>query len=456
MTIWTPKLNKRRGDIAAQIVEAIAADVARGALAAGARLPTQRDLAEALGVAIGTVTRAYAAAQQRGLITSKVGSGSVVRSTDSAAQHSTDPGPIDLSRNFIRSSLAETSLLEGLAARSDPARTLHLLDEDQTPAGAIPHRDAGAEWMARRGFTVPPERVVMTNGTQHAMFSVLATLAAPGDTVLAEHVTYAGIKPIAAMLRLRLLGLPMDTEGILPDALEKACRAGARILYTTPTLHNPTGITCSDPRRKALIAILARHNVSILEDDVYGFISPGAPVPLSARLPEQSYFVTSTSKSLAPGLRIGWVLAPAVAVPQLAAAVRATVWEANPMMGDLAATLIRSGALRRIVEEKRRTIERRTALAAAILGPDRIRVPGPSPHLWLDLPPWWPSQEFAAACLAANVLIGPAEVFAVDDQPPPRAFRVCLGSIRRDEQLETALRAIASLLEHRPGMFYPT
>ena len=114
----------------------------------------------------------------------------------------------------------------------------------------------------------------------------------------------------------------MDSEGIEPQAFEDACRQGARILYTTPTLHNPTTITISAGRRQEIARIAEAYDAAILEDDVYGFLAPEAPVPLAAYAPANTYYLLGTSKSIAPGLRVGFAICPRGMQQRIANTVR--------------------------------------------------------------------------------------------------------------------------------------
>ena len=126
------------------------------------------------------------------------------------------------------------------------------MDFYQPAPGMARHREMGARWMRRAGLTVPAERVIVTSGAQHGAATVLASLAKPGDVVLTEQVTYTGMKAIASLLHLQLRGVAMDGEGIMPDALEAACRESApRALYCMPTLQNPTARTMPLARRRA-------------------------------------------------------------------------------------------------------------------------------------------------------------------------------------------------------------
>src|SRR5947209_7662359 len=266
--MWTPLLGSGK-NLALNIVRALEADIDSGTLSPGDRLPTQRELAERLGVALGTVTRAYSFARTQGLITGTIGRGTFV-----TARQQDRSQLIDFSRNLVYRDQRGSNIRALLSAIGDPAQIAILLDDEQHPAGVAHHRSAAARWMSRPSFNPAAEDIVICSGVQHGMHVVLATITRPGDTIATEAVTYAGIKAIAALSGLQLTGLPVDAEGLDPRAFADACRRGVKVLYTTPTLQNPTGTTMPDKRRREIARIAEEHGVAILEDDVYGFLAP--------------------------------------------------------------------------------------------------------------------------------------------------------------------------------------
>ncbi|MGH7580014.1 MAG: PLP-dependent aminotransferase family protein, partial [Gemmatimonadales bacterium] len=310
MTMWSPALAADAEPKYQALLDALQRDIEAGVLAPGTRLPTQRDLAQRLGVAIGTVGRAYAVAEERGMVSGEVGRGTFVRGpepgVDQDAMEEEDPEVIDLSKSRLMRDPRVGSVagvLQALARRPDLDR---LMDFYQPAPGMARHRELGALWLRRTGLAVPAERVIITSGAQHGAATVLASLTRPGDLVLTEQVTYTGMKAIASLLHLQLRGLPLDGDGLIPEAFEAACRECApRALYCMPTLQNPTGRTMPLARRQTLADIAARYDVALVEDDVYGFLPQHPLPPLTALAPEHAYYVTGTSKSMAPGLRVG-------------------------------------------------------------------------------------------------------------------------------------------------------
>lgn len=455
MTIWFPEISGRKGSLSRAIVDALSEDIEAGRLEPGAQLPTHRELAERLGVAIGTVTRAYALAQRQGLISGEVGRGTFVGQGVGIERITHEPdeetSPIDLSKNRVLRDVRDPMVVEGLAALGTRPDLAPLFDYYQTAAGTGRHRAAIASWISRPGFAVSPEQTLICSGAQHALVVILATLTKPGDTVLTEQVTYPGLKALANLFHLHLQGLPMDEHGLQPEAFKEACRAGtAKVLYCIPTLHNPTAAVMPDARRQEIAAIAEANNIAIIEDDVYGFLYEEAPPPVAAYAPEHCYYINSASKSIAPGLRIGYVVSPPEALHRVATAICTTAWEAPPVMAELMTIWIENGTADRVVNWKRREIAARYTLATSILGSPQGDPPPASCHIWMPLPEPWRSEDFVAQARARGVSVPPSETFVVGRGTAPHAVRICLGSPQDRGQLEKGLHILAEILQGSP------
>jgi DNA-binding transcriptional MocR family regulator len=283
------------------------------------------------------------------------------------------------------------------------------------------------------------------------MTAVLSGLLRPGDLVLTEALTYPGMKALAGLLHLRLQGVAMDEHGLRPDAFRSACRGGSvKALYCVPTLHNPTTTVMPEARRREVVAIARQHDVLIVEDDVHGPLIEERPPLLAALAPEITVHLSGTAKTLAPGLRIGYILAPKDLVPRLATAIRATTWMAAPLLAEVASVWIRDGTADRILAGNRKEAAARHRLAVSVLGRFQIQSHPAAHHLWLQLPSSRRSETFAEQARRAGVAVTPAQAFVVGGGAAPRAVRVCLGVARDRAQLEKGLRILAGVLEGRP------
>ena len=297
MTIWMPRLEGREGPRYRAIVEALAEDLAAGSLRHGDRMPTHRELADRLGVTVGTVSRAYGEAARRGLVSGEVGRGTFVLRGEGRHEAGEVDGLVDLGQNHPPEPAAQpqrAALLAALGSLTGRADAGRLLDYPAA-GGNDADREAGASWIERAGVPAAPEDVLVCTGSQHGLTVVLATLLEPADVLLTEALTYAGVKAVAGLLHLRLKGLAIDADGLRPDALEDACReGGAKALYLIPTHHNPTTAIMPEARRREIVAVARTHGLAIVEDDVHGLLPAERPRPIAALAPERSYYLTST------------------------------------------------------------------------------------------------------------------------------------------------------------------
>ena len=433
--MWLPRLSQSEGPLYRRIADQLERDVDSGALLPGTRLPTQRELARRLGITVVTVTRAYSEAAERGVVESTVGRGSFVR------ERRNDLAAIDLSTNVIQGG---TPLMSAaLAARIGAAMTLPY----GIGGGSERHRAAGAAWLQRARPDAQAARVIVTAGAQQGILLAFAALLDPGDLVLTEEVTYHWMRAAAELLHLRVEGVAIDRHGMLPDALAKAARKrGAKGVYITPTLQNPTGSVMPEKRRRELAAVAERHHLTIVEDDVYGFLAEEAPKAVTTFA--SGIFLTGLGKSVAPALRIGYLLAPQELVPKLESLLNASTLFTSPIVAEIAAAAIEDGTAARLAGQRREEIARRARAARKILGRHAGSSDERSPHLWIPLPPRWTSESFAAAARARGVRVAAASQFAMSKQMTkqvPNAIRVSIGAPSSVAELESALRVLESL-----------
>lgn len=439
------------------IVETIAEGIGRGTLQPGERLPAQRDLAHQLGIATGTVTRAYAEAERRGLVTGKVGSGTFVarpRARGAGLANETDHSRhIDLTLNRLYSRdgglprLAVT-LMDHL---SEPA-VLARLAEYQPTAGCAEHRAAGARWLNRKGVNADRDQVLIVAGLQHGLAVIFTALAAPGDTVATEELNYPGLRLLDRSFHLSFLATAMDDHGLRPDLLDQACRRErVKFLVCTPAVHNPTNISMSADRRREIAEIARRHDLLIVELDEINGLMPAQPIPRLGELaPERSIFVTSTWKISEAGIAVGYVAAPRELVNRLNSALHATTWTVSPLLPEVVSQWINDGTADEISKWHRKEIAARHEIAHHVLGKSTGRLDPLSYNVWLGLPDPWRPEHFVTQASRQNVLICPADSFMVGRGLAPHAVRINLGGVADRKVLETGLRVIADILHEGP------
>lgn len=441
---WRPVLRGGSGQVYLQIVDAIAGDIQSGALSASDRMPTQRELAERLKINYATVSRAYREAQRRGLIYSRVGHGTFV-CRPRVAQLSARSGQsiVDMTMNLPpeSSDAGVWAQLEDVLEDLKP-RLQELLRYEEF-GGAPEARAAGVKWLARTSLEVDVDRLLVCPGAQTALLACMSLLARPGDVALCEEITYPGIRALARQLGVRLIGLPMDGEGISSEALARACAEHhPKVLYCNPTIQNPTTLTISPARRVELIAVARKHGLSIIEDDAYGLL-PSAPItPFAQLAPELTFHISGFAKCLGPGLRIAYLVAPdARRAGRLSAILRAATVMASPLTAAFATECVENG-----VAEAALLAIRAESVARQRIAREELRDSGYDAHpegfhLWLELPEPWTSEAFSAQLLSRNIRAVPSEAFAETRDPPAR-LRICLGGSSTQAEIRAVLAAI--------------
>jgi DNA-binding transcriptional MocR family regulator len=297
-------------------------------------------------------------------------------------------------------------------------------------------RQAGVSWLARRGLEAGEDDIALAAGAHNGLMSTFATILKPGQRVMTEALSYPGIKTVAKLLDLTLVPGELDHEGLMPGAVADAAAAG-RIdaVYVVPVLQNPTNAIMSEARRAELGAVCERYEIPIIEDDICGLFVEDAPAPVVRHAPRMGYYVTSLSKTLAPGLRIGFVRTPHRMRDYVAASVRASRW-------------IESGAADAVLVERRQKLISRAQAAARIFDGLPYRMPDGALHIWLQLPAPWRASQFVAAAAAQEVVLTAAHAFTIGDAPSPGSVRICLGGPRSEDRLVEGLTRLRRILDH--------
>ena len=447
MTIWSPVIDER-GPVYLAITRALEADIRDGRLRPGDRLPPHRDLAAAIGVNVGTVSRAYAEARRRRLIRGEVGRGTFVCAPLDAAlvpRQGSDSSrqTLDLSVNIP---LADSSadLREALRALADRV-DLERITAYGDPAGAPHVRRAGTRWLESLGVPCEPDRVAVTAGAQHGILVALAAVVGPGERVLAESLTYPGLVASARMLGLRVGPVATDLRGLIPEAVDAACAADRpRLLYCMPALHNPTAAQMDLERRQALVDLARRYDLVIVQDDVLAGLVADPHASLARLAPERVITITGLSKTIAPGLRTAFVAAPPPLARRIAELVWSSTWMSSPIGAELAAFLIEHGHADRTLARRRDEMAaRHTLLGDSLAGLDYVTRPG-SYHVWLRLPAPWHGSSFAAALDVQGIVVSPAEAFLAAPGPAPHAVRISLSGVTDRADLALALTRIGA------------
>lgn len=482
MTGWELALQLPSGDLPLfrQIADAIATDIARGRLRTGARLLSSRALANQLGVSRNTVVAAYEELSTRGWVAMEPMRGAFIVGVPGEHRmlpraDATEPYPpsagFDLTPAIPMSLPAPRTsgmllLLGGVPELRDlPHRQLarayrsalsgrsarRLLDYEH-PQGNVELRTALAEMLARlRGIAAPPEAITAVRGSQHGLYLAARALLRPGDVVAVEQLGYRPAWKALELAGAVLAPVPVDHDGLDVDALETLCATRCvRAIYTTPHHQYPSTVTLSAARRARLLAVARARRIIVLEDDYdHDFHYEGRPVlPLASadRAGVVVYFGT-LSKSLAPGLRLGYVVAAPDVVQQIAAYRSSFDGQGDHAIERAVAMLLDEGEVQRHVRRAlKRYHARRDALCAALrrrLPQLELAVPAGGMALWARAP-GVDTDAWVRRGLGQGVAFQAGSTFSFDASPSEfvrLGFSAC-NEAELEEAVERLVRAL--------------
>ncbi|MBN3763848.1 PLP-dependent aminotransferase family protein [Burkholderia sp. Ac-20365] len=439
----------------AAIAETLAAGIRSGKLAPGTALPTHRQLAARHGVAIASASKVYAQLKSMGLVIGETGRGTFVRdrpqqrewdsgdearlsasAVDLSFNHPTWPGQADLLRSMLRE----------LAASGDLAALMH----QQPPGGRLHERRIVAAFLAKqRGIQAEADRVFLVSGAQQGLDIATRALLAPHDAVAVDALTYPGFRMLASLQRLTLRPVPCLDNGPDLDALDALCRRHpVRAIYTMPTLHNPLGWVLTNRQRGRLVDIARRYDCLLIEDAAYAYLDPKAPPALAALAPERTIHVSSLSKSLASGLRFGYVVVPDHCAGRIKAAIRASYWSLPGIVTAMATRWMTNGTVARHETRLRREARNRQTIAREAFDGMRIVAHPTSMFLWLPLPEDLRMDAIATALAQRGIAVSKAEAYAAT-RHAPHALRLGLSSVPL-EQLRSVLMQVRETIERFP------
>jgi len=465
--------------------------IAAGLLPAGTKLPPTRMLARRLGVNRNTVNNAYEELLSEGLAQAHVGQGTFVTGiaaeegeTPAAAEAGAPPERFPWGRVFNRRAVSDdlTRLMEryqlrlpkniisfALSAAGEEELDLEDLRRAMNyilrrsdnfsvftygqAAGYLPLRRYLAQTIQREEIYARPQEILITNGSQQALNLVASVLVEAGDTVALENPTYPGAIQIFRYHGAELAGLERDDEGPDPEYLERLLsRRRVKLLYLVPNFRNPTGETISRARRRELMELVRRFEVPVLEDDLGGRLVFGAPHPPALRsldLEGQVVYVSSFSKNLMPGLRLGWMVAPPPLMKRLMALKQLSDIATSQLSQAALWEFCRRGYLERHLQRVRELFqEKREAMLGALerwLPPEVTWTrPTGGVYIWVTLPARLNAAELLVRSAKRGVLFSAGELFYLDGRGT-NELRLSFAGVT-GEQIERGVRILGEVI----------
>ncbi|MFD4706287.1 PLP-dependent aminotransferase family protein [Gottfriedia sp. NPDC058432] len=448
---WKPSIDKNKKPIYQAIAGQLENDILNGVLLPGTKLPPQRELADYLDLNLSTISKAFKMCELKGLLSASVGSGTFV-SYDA------------LSNSYLLEDTKPKHLIEMGATLPDKAsyeplllQLRNMLQETDYEkwfgygrAGeSLWQKDAAIKLIRRGGFETTVDHILFANGGQNAIAATLASICKPGDRIGADEHTYPGLKTIAAMLSVQIIPIKSENYEMCPNAFEYACKNdNIKGIYLNPDYHNPTASCLSVENRKKISAIAKKYNQFIIEDATYNLLNE-KPIPAVASFAsEQTIYIASLSKSIAPGLRLAYVAVPSRFKESISKALYNLNISVSPLFSELAARTIVSNQFENIIKVHREQTIRRNQVVNKYLSDYTCLGSERGIFRWLLLPGKVTGAEFEKLAAQYGVQVYAAERFVVGKSAPERAVRVSVCAPETIEELEQGLMILKSLLKN--------
>ncbi|WP_309666079.1 PLP-dependent aminotransferase family protein [Tabrizicola sp.] len=460
-TNWAPDLTQFPGPKYLGLSRALREAIRLGELQPNCQLPTVRDLAWRLHLTPGTVARAYQLATQEGLLAATVGRGTFVAAqsprlgptqalyTDRITDSST--GLVDLRPPHVPELGQKEAFRRALLHMAEHTDSGWL--DYTSQAGEAGLRAEIVTWMGDRILgPISPEDVALTHGGQNAVSLIFdCCLRGERPVVLIEELAYPGFRYAARAARADVVPVEIDDEGILPEALEAACRRhGAQVLCLTTEAQNPTTGCMPVKRRQQIAEIVRRYDLQVLEDDSYSVAATTIPA-LRALAPERVWLVGSLSKTISAALRFGYVICPSGMGEAGRLTAQHSFFALSRPVADLCLHLFRSGDAAKIKQRVQSEFSERLQMLVNHLGAYDLGWQPGVPFAWLRLPLGWRASTFLRMAEARGVLLRSADEYAVIHGRAPSAVRIGIAGNLRRESFEEALKTLAALLAKPPS-----
>jgi len=452
-TIWTPDLSSAGKSKYKALAQAIRDAIMSGELSAGQQLPPMRELGYRIGLTPGTVARAYAILTEEGRLEAQVGRGTFVAGkivrppvNPDSLIYLVDEGFADFRSSRVPDVGQGRIIDDALIELGQSHRRRHInYPTAQTDYGA---REAVAGWIdAIRVGYVTADDVVLGNGAQNCcVLALQAVLHGAAPVILTEELSYPGVRHAGQLLRAKVVGVAMDDEGIIPEALEAAYRNhGGQVLLTAAEVHSPTTIKTTLVRKQALAKLAEKLDIMVIEDDCH--------TPLATEVPSyrvltggNAYYISSLTKTVSGALRFGYMVGPQGQQDNLRQVAQSSFYGVSQPITDLCEGLFRSGAAHQIRKDVFAATAQRVRLAVNALGAWDIRWREDAPFIWLQMPTGWRASSFSMACEKQGIKVRPADEFALSDAKTPNAVRLALNTCVDEQVFRDALAKMNLLL----------
>ncbi|MEC1456448.1 PLP-dependent aminotransferase family protein [Bacillus haynesii] len=465
-----------------QIIQFIKEKIANGEWPIGTKIPSQRSLSKHFGVNRSTVITALEELIADGLIEGRMGKGTIVinNTWTLLAKHSTPDWDkyvaagfqqpsrktvqeinqsesnstlIQLSKGELSNELFPLDIMKGMMEKV--AQNMDAFGYEE-PKGYLPLREALSSYLQTVGIHASPSSILIVSGALQALQLIAMGLLQSGSTVFLDQPSYLYSLHVFQSAGMRMTGLQMDAEGLMPETIKMTPNMRARaILYTNPCFQNPTGVLMSKKRREEILAFSKQHQLPIIEDDIYRELWIDAPPPAPMKAMDKNgrvLYIGSFSKTLSPGLRIGWIVGPEPVIERLSDIKMQTDYGSSSLSQRVAAEWLTSGHYQKHLENVREQLKIRRNFVLHVLeteleGLAKWSVPAGGFFIWLKILPPVSMKTLYAKALSKGILFNSGAIYGQEGGEYMRlsyAFASC-------EDLKKGITQLSGLIKMLSG-----
>jgi len=447
---WKPNLSGKEPPLYKALAKLLEEDIKKGTLKPGDMLPPQRELADYLDINLSTVSRAFKLCEQRGMISATIGKGTYISSDVHVNSRMLSPTKtselIEMGPTYPTYSQNEyvIKFIKKMLNQPNASNFLQYV----SPSGSLSQKLSAVKWLKKANLNTTEEHVILAYGGQNALCAILSSLFQAGDRIGTDPLIYSGMKTLAKMLGIQLVPIQQEDHEMSPLALRNYCKnQELKGIYLIPDYQNPTTHSMSFDTRKEIANIAKEYNLIIIEDAINSILSENNSVPVAMLAPEQTIYISSTSKALCAGLRIAFIVAPSSCQSTLEVALYNIDLVISPFNAEIIRAIIDSSMADKIVKERKEMAITRNKLADSILNDYQLLGDKYCYFRWLLLPEGWTGKTFEACAKNAGVQVYCAERFAVGNSLVPAAVRIAITAPKDLAELENGLYILKSILK---------
>jgi len=450
---WKPDRKALKRPFYLSIAALLEQEITNGLLAPGTQLPPQRELADFLDINFTTITRAYKICMAKGLIYAITGSGtfvapnatrSITISTDKISSNCIDLGFV---ASFEQTNEIVTKVAQEVIEKSYFCELLNYND----PTG-IPHqKKAGLNWMESFGIHSDLEHIAIVSGSQNALAIAMVALFEPGNRIATDIYTYSNFIELAKMFHIKLVPIPGDQFGMLPEELEnQCCQTDIHGIFLMPSCCNPTTVMMSDCRKRKLAVVIRNHHLILLEDDIHAFLTAGIisdyKQPMFALLPEQTIYISGTSKSICSGLRVAYMVYGDVFRSKILRAIFNINVKTSSLDTEIITELILSGKAFDIVSRKKQLAQSANDIYSQYFSQSNPVGHSLSFYRWLPIEDHFDATQMEADLDRFGVRAFHSNRFLSGQTPSSQYLRIALSSTNSLDELKRGLEILKQYL----------